>query len=196
MLKKERPSPLSLVKMAIDRNAVYWFPMRVANHRELRVRAELQRLEIEHYLPLKWAQRTYGGHLRRVQVPALNYIFVRSSQNAITEYKMYNKELAYLRYKMISYHDSTLSADVMTVSDHEIQNFMRATQLADDQLQYLTYSDFLDKKGRKVRVAAGDFMGVEGEIKRIKKNRCVVVCLRGIAAVAIHVPFEHLEFLE
>ena len=109
---------------------------------------------------------------------------------------MYNKELAYLRYKMISHHDSTLSADVMTVSDHEIQNFMRATQLADDQLQYLTYSDFLDKEGRKVRVAAGDFMGVEGEIKRIKKNRCVVVCLRGIAAVAIHVPFEHLEFLE
>lgn len=196
MLKKERPSPLSLVKMAIDRNAVYWFPMRVANHRELRVRDELLRLEIEHYLPLKWAQRTYGSHLRRVQVPALNYIFVRSSQNAITEYKMYNKELAYLRYKMISYHDSTLSADVMTVSDHEIQNFMRATQLADDQLQYLTYSDFLDKEGRKVRVAAGDFMGVEGEIKRIKKNRCVVVCLRGIAAVAIHVPFEHLEFLE
>ena len=196
MLKKERPSPLSPDKMAIDRNAVYWFPMRVANHRELRVRDELLRLDIEHYLPLKWAQRTYGGQLRRVQVPALNYIFVRSSQNAITEYKMYNKELAYLRYKMISYHDSTLSADVMTVSDHEIQNFMRATQLADDQLQYLTYSDFLDKEGRKVRVAAGDFMGVEGEIKRIKKNRCVVVCLRGIAAVAIHVPFEHLEFLE
>lgn len=196
MLKKERPSPLSPDKMAIDRNAVYWFPMRVANHRELRVRDELLRLDIEHYLPLKWAQRTYGGHLRRVQVPALNYIFVRSSQNAITEYKMYNKELAYLRYKMISYHDSTLAADVMTVSDHEIQNFMRATQLADDQLQYLTYSDFLDKEGRKVRVAAGDFMGVEGEIKRIKKNRCVVVCLRGIAAVAIHVPFEHLEFLE
>ena len=42
MLKKERPSPLSPDKMAIDRNAVYWFPMRVANHRELRVRDELK----------------------------------------------------------------------------------------------------------------------------------------------------------
>lgn len=72
--------------------------MRVAYHHELRIRDELVRLGVEHYLPLKWEQRTYAGHLRRVQVPALNIIFVHHVQEGITKMKMYNAELAYLRY--------------------------------------------------------------------------------------------------
>lgn len=86
--------------------------------------------------------------------------------------------------------------EIVTVPDREMNSFIQATKIDDERVSYLTYSDFLDKEGRKVRVAAGDFMGVEGEIKRIKKNRCVVVCLRGIAAVAIQVPFDQLEFIE
>lgn len=170
--------------------------MRVAFHRELRIRDELCRLGVEHFLPLKWVQRTYGDHLRRIQVPALNYVFVHASQETITQFKMYNKELSYLRYKLITHHDTSLPEEIMTVPDREMQNFMRVTQVAGDDVQYLTCSDFLKKEGRKVRIVGGDFMGVEGKIKRIKKDRCVVVCLQDIAAVAIHVPFEHLEFIE
>ena len=181
--------------MAIDQTIVQWFPMRVAYHREFQVRDELQRLSVEHFLPLKWSLRTYGGHLRRVQVPALNYIFVHSSQQAITELKMYNKELTNMRYKMNVHHDGSVPADIMTVSDKEMNNFMLATLHADHQLKYLTYTDFFEKEGRKVRIADGNFMGVEGEIKRIKKDRCVVVTIRGIAAVALQVPFDQLEFI-
>ena len=87
-------------------------------------------------------------------------------------------------------------SEVMTVPDREMDSFIKATQNADDRLQYLVYSDFLDKAGRKVRVIDGDFSGVEGEIKRIHKDRVVVVCIRGIAAVAIQIPFSQLEFIE
>ena len=169
--------------MAIDQTVVQWFPMRVAYHREFQVRDELQRLSVEHFLPLKWSLRTYGGHLRRVQVPALNYIFVHSSQQVITDLKMYNKELANMRYKMNVHHDGSVPADIMTISDKEMNNFMLATQHADHQLKYLTY------------IIDGVFAGVEGEIKRIKKDRCVVVTIRGIAAVALQVPFDQLEFI-
>ena len=181
--------------MPIDRTSTYWFPMRVAFHRELRVRDELQRLSIEHYLPLKWSQRIYGGHLRRVQVPALNYIFVRSSQQSITDLKMHNKELAYLRYKMNVSHDESVPAEIMTVPDLEMNNFMLVTKHGNEQLEYLIYTDFFEKEGRKVRIVDGDFVGVEGEIKRIKKDRCVVVTIKGIAAVAMQVPFNQLEFI-
>lgn len=169
--------------------------MRVANHRELRVRDELQRLEIEHFLPVKWGQRTYGGHLRRVQVPLLNMIFVHSSQEEITRQKMYNAELSYMRYKMnVSHEEATLS-EVIIVPDREMNNFIRATQHDDDRVEYLEYTDFIDKEGKKVRIVDGDFAGVEGEIKRIRKDRVVVVCIRGIAAVALQIPFNHLEFI-
>ena len=100
--------------------------------------------------------------------------------------KMYNEELAYLR--------SIIGTDIITVPDREMNNFIQATQTDDERLHYLNYTDFLNKEGRKVRVIAGDFMGIEGEIKRIKKDRCVVVLIRGIAAVALQIPFSDLEF--
>ena len=181
--------------MPIDSSELHWFPMRVANHRELRVRDELQRLQIEHFLPVKWGQRTYGGHLRRVQVPALNLVFVHSTQQEITKQKMYNEELSYLRYKMNACNGSDTPSDIMVVPDREMNNFMRVTQFSDDRIEYLTYTDFIDKQGRKVKVIDGDFAGVEGEIKRIRKDRVVVVCIRGVAAVAMQIPFKDLEFI-
>lgn len=175
---------------------MYWFPLRVANHRELRVRDELIRLGIEHYLPVKWGQRTYGGHIRRVEVPALNMIFVHATQEEITNQKMFNIELAYLRYKMNFVNDGEEAhAEIMTVPDREMDAFIKVTRHPDARLQYLVYTDFLDKEGRKVKVIDGDFAGVEGQIKRIRKDRCVVVCIRGIAAVALQIPFEQLEFI-
>ena len=185
--------------MTIDPVGTQWFPMRVAFHHELRIREELTRLDIEHYLPLKWEQRTYGGHLRRVQVPAMNIIFVHATKEDITRMKMYNEELAYLRYIKCCHPCITRKiypSEIITIPHREMNSFIQATEIDDERVCYLTYTDFLCKEGRKVRVIDGDFMGVEGEIKRIKKSRCVVVCLRGIAAVAIQVPFEHLEFIE
>ena len=181
--------------MPIDSSELHWFPMRVANHRELRVRDELQRLNIEHYLPLKWGQRTYGGHLRRVQVPALNLIFVHSTQQEITRQKMFNQELSYLRYKMNTCHGDGTNSEIMTVPDRDMQCFMLATRRIDDRVKYLTYTDFFDKTGRKVKIIDGDFAGIEGEIKRIQKDRVVVVCIRGIAAVSLQIPFQQLKFL-
>lgn len=181
--------------MPLDKTAVHWFPMRVAYHRELRVRDELQRLNIEHYLPLMWTQRTCGGHVKRLQVPALNMVFVRSTQETITQLKMYNPELACLRYKMDVCRDTDAAAEIMTVPDRDMQCFMLATRKVDDRVHYLTYTDFLDKAGKKVKVIDGDFAGVEGEIKRIKKDRVVVVCIRGIAAVSVQIPFNQLKFL-
>lgn len=182
--------------MAIDPTKTYWFPLRVANHRELRIRDELTRLAIEHYLPVKCVQRQYGGHIRRVEVPAINIIFVHATQETITQWKMFNGELTYLRYKMNMVYDGEAAhAEIMTVPDREMNQFIRVTRHPDERLQYLVYTDFLDKEGRKVRIIDGDFAGVEGEIKRIRKDRCVVVCIRGIAAVALQIPFQQLEFV-
>lgn len=185
--------------MLKDINEVYWFPMRVAYHHELRIRDELLKLNIEHYLPLKWELRTYGDNMRRLLVPALNIIFIRSRKEDITKMKMYNKELTYLRYiknTFSSTNKQDTDSDITIVPDCEMNSFMLATNQGEEQPQYLRYTDFLEKEGRKVRVIKGNFVGVEGKIKRIQRDRCVVVCLRGIAAVAIHVPFNQLQFLD
>jgi transcription antitermination factor NusG len=64
-------------------------------------------------------------------------------------------------------------------------------------VRHLTYSDYLDKQGKRVRIIDGNFAGVEGVIKRIKRDRIVVVLLKGIAAVAItQLPPSFIELID
>jgi len=58
--------------------------------------------------------------------------------------------------------------------------------LGDDRPEY--------HQGDLVRVTDGPFKGAEGHIKRIKKDRRLVVSIRGVAAVAT--TFIHPQFLE
>jgi len=60
------------------------------------------------------------------------------------------------------------------------------TYLGDDKPEY--------HQGDLVRVTEGPFKGAEGHIKRIKKDRRLVVSIRGIAAVAT--TYIHPQFLE
>ncbi len=60
------------------------------------------------------------------------------------------------------------------------------TYLGDDKPEYHC--------GDLVRVTEGPFRGAEGHIKRIKKDRRLVVSIRGIAAVAT--TYIHPQFLE
>ena len=66
-----------------------WFPMRVTYQREMKVKAELDRLGIENFVPMRYKvverQNDGDAELRRVLVPAINnLIFVRSTQERVT----------------------------------------------------------------------------------------------------------------
>ena len=74
---------------------------------------------------------------------------------------------------------------IMRVPDPEMENFLRVARVEDDRVMFLDYNDFISKVGRRVRINEGHFAGVEGVIKRIKKNKHVVVQIEGVAAVAI-----------
>ena len=89
-----------------------WFPMRVTYQREMKVKAELDRLGIECFVPMRYKvvelpfeklRIRNGGdtELRRELVPAINnLIFVRSTQERISGLKASNEVLEPLRYIM------------------------------------------------------------------------------------------------
>ena len=109
-----------------------WFPMRVTYQREMKVKAELDRLGIENFVPMRYkvveSQNDGDTELQRVLVPAINnLIFVRSTQEQLSELKRSNEVLEPLRYMM----DRTASQEhaIMTVADREMENFMSAWRL-------------------------------------------------------------------
>ena len=179
-----------------DRETVCWYPMYSTYGSELKVKAELERLGIECFVPMKYALVAHGSERRRVQVPAIhNLIFVRESREKITGLKMHNRVCTHLQYMVFNNLNST--KDIIIVPDDKMKNFMMVASQISDQTVYLRYEDFLDKPGRKVKVIDGVFAGVEGIVKRIKKRRVVVVLLEGIAAVAItELPSEYLELAD
>jgi len=69
--------------------------MRVTYQREMKVKAELDRLEIENFVPIRYKMVDDGSEIpRRDLVPAINnMIFVRSTQERISGLKASNEVL-------------------------------------------------------------------------------------------------------
>ena len=174
-----------------------WFPMRVTYGREMKVKAELERIGIESFLPMKYkvvgSQINGDAELRRELVPAIsNLIFVRSTQERVTELKRTNEVLEPLRY-MLDYTGGD-GPVIMTVGDREMENFMRVAAMTDDSVMFLDENTIVGKEGKRVKIMGGAFEGVEGVIRRVKRCKRVVVELEGIASVAIaHVPVGWLK---
>ena len=165
-----------------------WFPMRVTYHREMKVKVELDRLGIENFVSMRYkvVESQNGGdtELRRVLVPAIsNLIFVRSTQERMSELKRRNEVLEPLRYMMD--HTATGEHTIMTVADREMENFMRVASRTDDSVIFLDNEKVVGKEGKRVEIMGGAFEGVTGVIRRVKRCKRVVVEIEGVASVAI-----------
>ena len=175
-----------------------WFPMRVTYGREVKVKEALDKLGIDNFLPMHYELVDPGdGNKKRLLVPAIhNLIFIHDSREDITLLKTTRREFQPLRY--ITKHFAESVADnILTVPETQMRNFMRVASVQDDSVMFLDNSDYLNKVGRRVLITEGYFAGVEGVIKRIKKNKHVVVQLEGLAAVAVtDVPASCLRTLD
>lgn len=160
-----------------------WFPMRVTYSRELKVKAELDRLEIENFVPMTY-KLVDSENPHRELVPAINnLIFVRSTQERISHLKLSNEVLHPLRYILDQTAQKTHT--IMTVTDRQMENFMRVASRTDDSVMFLDEDSVVGKEGKRVMITGGTFEGVTGVIRRVKRSKRIVVELEGIASVAI-----------
>ena len=165
-----------------------WFPMRVTYQREMKVKAELDRLGIENFVPMRYkvveSQNGGDSELRRVLVPAIsNLIFVRSTQERMSELKRRNEVLKPLMYMMD--HTAVGEHTIMTVADRKMENFMRVASRTDDSVMFLDNETVIGKEGKRVEIMGGAFEGVTGVIRRVKRCKRVIVEIEGVASVAI-----------
>ena len=163
-----------------------WFPMRVTYQREMKVKAELDRLGIENFVPMRYkvveSQNDGDTELRRV-LAISNLIFVRSTQERVSELKRRYEVLEPLRYMMD--HTADESHTIMTLADGQMENFMRVASRTDDSVMFLDNETVIGKEGKRVEIMGGAFEGVTGVIRRVKRCKRVIVEIEGVASVAI-----------
>lgn len=163
---------------------IHWFPMRVTYHRELKIKNCLDSMKIENFLPMRYEMVETGSGPKRKLVPAIhNLVFVHASQILITELKTGKRELEPMRY--MTKRAENGSRVIIHVPDRQMDNFMKVASCRNDSIFFLNPSDYINKIGKHVKITAGPFKDVEGVIKRIKKNKSVVVQIEGVTAVAI-----------
>jgi transcription antitermination factor NusG len=189
----------TIVNQSVENKAImHWYPMRITYHREMKIKALLDEMGIESFLPMHWeVVETKNKGKKRMLLPAIhNLIFVRSTQEFLTELKMTREEFAPMRYMMKRPLSSGEKSEIMLVPDKQMENFIRVASVQDDRVMFLESNDFINRIGQRVKVIDGYFSGVEGVVKRINKNKRIVVQLEGIAAVAIaFVPASQLTLL-
>lgn len=180
------------------RTQTLWYPMRVTYNRELKVKASLDQQGIENFLPIRNKLVERNGHRHYEPVPAIhNLIFVHSTREQLTGLKMTDEDFSPLRYMMTRPLDPAVRPEVIHIPEREMENFIRVASITDNRVQLLDYADVAHKTGRRVLITEGEFAGIEGIVKRVNKNRHVVIQLEGIiAAILAYVPSSHLKFLE
>ena len=83
------------------------------------------------------------------------------------------------------------------IPDREMEIFKLVASSGENGLTYYSSEDYTRyKTGAKVRVITGPLKGAEGYIKRIKKDRRLLVAIQGIVAVATsYIPPSDLEII-
>lgn len=171
---------------------IRWYPMRVTYHRELRIKEQLDTLGIDSFVPMHYDLADSSEGPRKMLVPAIhNLIFVHASQEVLTRLKMHRKEFEPMRYMMKPSIDG--HTEILYVPDRQMEDFIKVASTQDKSIIFLDVRDS-SNMGRRVRITAGRFKGIEGVIKRIRKNKYFLIQIDGVAAVAItYVPADCLE---
>jgi len=192
--------PLELRSLATrGTQETFWFPMYVTYSRELLVRDALNKEGVKNFLPMEEVTERVGKKIVHSLQPMVhNLIFVYSDRAQLRDLKMFNRDCVHMQFMTIKPRNDEQASVVITIPERQMHNFIRAMEVndPDHQRSFVPYTDFLGKEGRTVRFVAGPFEGIEGTIKRVNKNRSVVISLPHVGCLLIPIPrITDLQFL-
>ena len=165
-----------------------WYPMYVTYSREVLVRDALDKKGVKNFLPMERVTERIGKKLVQTLQPLVhNLIFVYSDRAQLRELKMFNRDCVHMQFMTIKPRNDEQASVVITIPERQMEQFMRAMGVDDElgQRRFLPYTDFLGREGQRIRFLRGPFQGIEGTIKRINRNRHLVIALPPIGALAI-----------
>ena len=159
---------------------ICWYPLRVTYSRELQLKEVLDAERIENFIPMHYEYVKQGERKIRKLVPVVhNLVFVHSSFVCIDRVKRSLGASLSVRYII----DRETNRPLI-VPDSQMRSFIAVSGNYDEQIVYLDPALTSLRKGDRVRIVGGVFEGVEGVVIRVKGDRRVSVCIKGIMAVA------------
>ncbi|MGL5894027.1 MAG: UpxY family transcription antiterminator [Bacteroidales bacterium] len=155
-----------------------WYVMRVTYGRELKLKEYLDSISVSSYIPMHYVNDPKDQDKKK-SVPIIrNLIFILSSRIRLDEIKS-REDIPPTRYII----DKSTNKP-MIVDNRAMDDFIKVSSSSEKGIMYLSEIERLLGRGDRVRITSGIFEGIEGEIVRIKRDRRVVVSIKGLIAVA------------
>jgi hypothetical protein len=183
---------------------VRWYPMYISYGREKRaldIQEALKLKGYDTYLHLQEVPKDQFGNPREGTLlgPLYSMVFVQAMKIQLKLLKRYAANCNLMKFVTRRNRYGSQDTQIIWVPEKQMENFIKAATCPDPDSQRipLTYNEFIDREGKKVKIMKGPFTGVEGEIKRVCRHRIVVALLRDVKiAVGItHIPPEDLIFV-
>lgn len=140
----------------------HWYALKVYYNRVQPLIAECQEAGWEFFAPTS----IIGGLL-----------FMRCTEDEAARF-------AAERWQQVWLYHMTDSRRPAAIPDHEMEVFRFVVSAGHDGLELLGDDRPEYHEGDRVVVTGGPFKGAEGHIKRIKRDRRLVITIRGVVAVA------------
>lgn len=149
-----------------------WYAAKVFFNRVAEVSKVCEEMEVKNYIPSD-------------VITSLAFFYCTESELFDIQKELYQRIHVYTRLD---------SRDPMPIPQREMDLFIMVTSSGDNNLLFLGDDKPEYHQGDRVRVTEGPFKGAEGHIKRIKKDRRLIITIPGIAAVATtFIPPQFLE---
>jgi transcription antitermination factor NusG len=161
-----------------------WFAIRVPYGREIKLKAYLDTINIDGFIPMRLTETVKNGKKKKELLPAIhNLIFIYTKRPVLDVLKVELERNMPIRYII----DKAKKKPII-VPDKQMKHFIALSGSQDEQTLYLAHVDPTLKNGTRVRVIDGIFKGVEGTVVRIKRDRRIMVNIDGlIAVVSAHI---------
>ena len=200
-----------------------WYAVKVFYNKVFRMEDILSDRNIETYLPVQKVQLKGQAHLlaarklartddyhrgdaRYIQEGPVIYerrplitslIFLKASPGEIVQVSARLKDEQIMGRTLGFVYKTADWKEFASIPDRQMESFRLVVESGQSGLEFFSADEFALKSGDKVKVLEGPFAGAEGYIKRIKKNRRLLVCIEGVIAVATsYIPEKYLERIE
>lgn len=186
---------------SIEDSIAKWYVLRIRYNHDRQAYDELHSALGEVFYATHHVYKRINGHIRKVEESMLpGLLFARASRIDIMNFRHgYSPMAEYVRF----YRDKTKEKTdfgmnpPLVVADKVMNSFMSICRA--DNIHSRVFTEEERKKlvpGAYVRVVDGYFKGVEGRIVKVKRQRCVLVDIKGLCSISTaYVPNPCLEVI-
>lgn len=207
----------------MEEKKLCWYALKVFYNKVFEFEKEFEKTDLETYIPVELVRLKGLDHMRaarRLATPddrrddrqfvrqgpmifkrkpvVSSLMFVHAEEKDLNTIHLLLKDLKDRGLNAFIYRREDKDRTPAVIPDKEMSMFRLVLSKGDGGLQFFSDEEITRyRQGDKVRVIEGPLAGAEGYIKRIKRDRKLLVAIEGFVAVAVsYIPPQFLEVIE